>query len=272
MLSIHSPTITYTVLKTLLNIILLIWKKGADPRPSPTEDRDDKRNLDFVARMGEMIIVYGPEGSSELDQLLSAEQMLRLLLVHDQAFFNQSVPYPLARFRSARSWASSWSILTLYTARLSCSSMRLPVTRANSAKNHSAKVFIESAVTSSVSSSIIPSLTEAINRRKSLIVARSRGGSPSWRPCAPVAWETSTALWLSESTSSASCVRFSTRATHLFNTVSEDDRGWAEPTSSLTSHSASKHRSDLWGSFIRRSCCPSCCPRSGVLRAYSLWR
>ena len=55
--------------------------------------------------------------------------------------------------------------------------MRLPVTRANPAKNHSAKVFMESAVTSSVSSSIIPSLTEAINRRKSLIVARSRGGA-----------------------------------------------------------------------------------------------
>lgn len=46
--------------------------------------------------MGEMIIVYGPEGSGELDQLLSAEQMLRLLLVHDQAFFSQGVPYPLA--------------------------------------------------------------------------------------------------------------------------------------------------------------------------------
>ncbi len=89
-------------MKTLLGIILLVWKEGADPRPSPAEDRDDERNLDFVAWVREMIIVYGPEGSSELDQLLSAEQMLRLLLVHDQAFFSQDVPYPLVRFRSAR--------------------------------------------------------------------------------------------------------------------------------------------------------------------------
>ncbi len=96
MLFISGPINTHSVLKTLFGIILLVRKESTDPRPSPTKDRDDKRNLDFIARMGEMIIVYGPEGSSELKQLLSAEQMLRLLLVHDQAFTSQGVPYPLA--------------------------------------------------------------------------------------------------------------------------------------------------------------------------------
>ena len=95
MLSVNGPIKTHPVLKTLFGIVLLVRKKGADPRPSPTEDRNDERNLDFVAWMGEMIIVHGPEGNGELDQLLSAEQMLRLLLVHDQAFFGQGIPYPL---------------------------------------------------------------------------------------------------------------------------------------------------------------------------------
>ena len=59
--------------------------------------------------------------------------------------------------------------------------MGLPVTRANPAKNHSAKAFRESAVARSNSSLILPSLIEALNRRKSLIVAISRGGDPFWK-------------------------------------------------------------------------------------------
>ena len=64
----HSPGI-----EDPFGIILFVRGKGADPRPSPTEDRDNKGNLDFVAWMDEMIIVNGPEGSGKLDQLLSAE-------------------------------------------------------------------------------------------------------------------------------------------------------------------------------------------------------
>ena len=101
MLFISGPINTHSVLKTLFGIILLVRKEGTDPRPSPTKDRDDKRNLDFIAWMGEMIIVNGPEGSGKLDQLLSAEQMLRLLFVYDQAFFGQGIPYPLVYFHSA---------------------------------------------------------------------------------------------------------------------------------------------------------------------------
>ena len=55
------------------------------------------------------------------------------------------------------------------------------MTWANPAKNHSAKVFKESAVARSSSSSILPSLMEALNRRKSLIVAISGGSDPFWR-------------------------------------------------------------------------------------------
>ena len=73
MLSVNSSINTNPVLKTFFGIIPLIRKKGADPRPSPTEDRDNKRNLNFVAGVGKMIIVYSPEGNSKLDQFLSAE-------------------------------------------------------------------------------------------------------------------------------------------------------------------------------------------------------
>ena len=67
----------------LFGIILLVRKEGTDPRPSPTKDCDDERNLDFIAWMGEMIIVNSPEDSGKLNQLLSTKKMLRLLLVHN---------------------------------------------------------------------------------------------------------------------------------------------------------------------------------------------
>ena len=100
--SVRGSINTYPILETLFGTILLVRKKGANPRPSPTEDRDNERNLDFIARMGEMIIVNGPEGSGKLDKLLSAEQVLRLLFVYDQAFFGQNIPYPLVYVCSAR--------------------------------------------------------------------------------------------------------------------------------------------------------------------------
>ena len=73
MLSVNSPMNTHPVLKTLFSIILLVRKNGADPRLSSIEDRNNERNLNFVAWMGEMIIVHGPEGNDKLDQLLSVE-------------------------------------------------------------------------------------------------------------------------------------------------------------------------------------------------------
>lgn len=100
-LSISGPVKTYSVLKTLFRIIVLIRKEGTDPYPGPTEDRDNKRNLDFISKIGKMIIVNGPESSSNLDQLLSADQMLRLLFIYDQTFFGQGIPYLLIYFRSA---------------------------------------------------------------------------------------------------------------------------------------------------------------------------
>jgi len=88
---------TYLILKTFLGVILSVWKKGADPRPSPAKDGNNKGDLSFIAWMDEMIIVDGPECPFELDQLLLAEQMLRLFLIYDQTLLGQGMPYPLAK-------------------------------------------------------------------------------------------------------------------------------------------------------------------------------
>ena len=164
-----------------ISIVLPVGEEGTDPCPGPTEDRDNEWDSNFVAGLGKVSVVNGPEGDSELDQLLSTEQMLGLLLVYDRALFGQGIPHPLVTPNQLGTRISARDTLTLYTARRSSASIRLPVTRANPAKNHSAKVFIESTVTSLDSWSRIPSLTEVIKRRKSLMVARPRGGSPSRR-------------------------------------------------------------------------------------------
>lgn len=65
------------------------------------------------------------------------------------------------RTRKKYCTVSTVASVASYTECLSSASMRLPVTRANPAKNHSPKVFNESAVTSPFIS-INPSLTEAI--------------------------------------------------------------------------------------------------------------
>ena len=91
---------TYPVLKALLTVVLLVGEKSADPCASPTEDSNNKGDLSFIAWMDELTIVDGPERLRELDQLLLAEQMLRLLPVHDQPFMGQRMPYPLVEFCS----------------------------------------------------------------------------------------------------------------------------------------------------------------------------
>lgn len=94
MLPANCPTNSYPVLKTLLAIILLIREEGANPRTSPTKDRDNEGNLDFVARMDEMIVVDGPECVSEPNQLLFTEQVLRLLFAQlgKYSFLNGTIP------------------------------------------------------------------------------------------------------------------------------------------------------------------------------------
>ena len=49
MLFISGLIDTHSVLKTLFDIILLVRKEDTDPRPSLIKDRDDERNLDFIA-------------------------------------------------------------------------------------------------------------------------------------------------------------------------------------------------------------------------------
>jgi len=92
---------------------------------------------------------------------------------------------------SYRGMIIRFRILTSYTVYLSSWSIRLPVTRANPAKNHSAKVLSESTVI--LLSSILPRLIATWKRRKSLIVARSGGVEPSSRLHTPVVEYTSIA-------------------------------------------------------------------------------
>ena len=51
--------------------------------------------------MDELGVINSPECIGELNQLRFTEQVLRLFLVHDQAFFGQGIPSPLIEFRSA---------------------------------------------------------------------------------------------------------------------------------------------------------------------------
>ena len=138
----------------------------------------------------------------------------RLFLVHYQTFFSEGIPHPLVEFVFQFENA-----LTSFTARLSASLMRLLVTRANPAKNYPVKAFIASTVTFFCPSSIIPRLVATMKRRKSLMLARSRGGTPSRRLHAFIVWEASTAA-SSVFPVSCSCFCFSTAVTHLFYRVS----------------------------------------------------
>ena len=53
--------------------VLLLREEGADSCSCPAEDGNYEGNLNFVARMGESIIVDGPECIGELNQLLFTE-------------------------------------------------------------------------------------------------------------------------------------------------------------------------------------------------------
>lgn len=69
-----------------------------EPRSSPTKDGDCKGDLSFVTWMGGLGITDGPEHGVELNQLVFAEQLLRLFLIHNRAFFGQGIPCPLMKF------------------------------------------------------------------------------------------------------------------------------------------------------------------------------
>lgn len=69
--------------------------------------------------MSKMVIIHSPKGNAELVEFLFAEPMLRLLLIHDQAFFGQGIPDLLEVFRQLAVCTLAWNVLTLYTARLS---------------------------------------------------------------------------------------------------------------------------------------------------------
>ena len=72
----------------------------------------------------------------------------------------------------------------------------MPVTRANLAKNHSAKAFRKSGVICSSSSSILLLLIKALNRKKFLIIIISRSGNPSSKRLGFIILGISIADWL----------------------------------------------------------------------------
>ena len=109
--------------------VLLLRKEDVNSYSCPAEDGNYKGNLNFIAGISESIIVNDPECIGELNQLLFTKQVLWFFLVHNQAFFDQSISHPLMKFRLAlRTLCFKKNILTSYTAHLSSSSMRLLIT------------------------------------------------------------------------------------------------------------------------------------------------
>jgi hypothetical protein len=76
-------------------------EKGADPCSSPSEDVDNIGNLVFITWMNESDVIDSPESNIELNKFLFTEEVLLLFLIHDQVFFSQGIPCPLAQFRLA---------------------------------------------------------------------------------------------------------------------------------------------------------------------------
>ena len=109
----------YPVPKAPLIFILLLREEGADSCSCPAEDGDCEGNLYFIAWMDELGVVDSPEYSGELNQLLFTEQMLRLFLVHDQAFFGQGISGPLMKFVKALGTLDSTSACTYIVYRTS---------------------------------------------------------------------------------------------------------------------------------------------------------
>ena len=94
-LASNPSTEIYLVSQTPFVLVLFVGEEGTYPRPSPTENGDCEGNLSFITWMDEVGIVDSPERGAELNQLPFAEQLLLLFLIHNQAFFGQSVSGPL---------------------------------------------------------------------------------------------------------------------------------------------------------------------------------
>ncbi len=82
--------------------VVLVGKEGANPRSSPTEYSDGEGDLDFIARMGELNIVIGPEGFVKLNPFMLPKIMLRFFYFHNKRFLNQRVPGPLVKSLSLK--------------------------------------------------------------------------------------------------------------------------------------------------------------------------
>jgi len=94
----NRSTEIYLISKTPFVLVLFVGEEGTDPRPSPTKDGDCEGDLSFIPWMDELGIVDGPKRGVELNQLIFAEQLLLLFLIHNQAIFGQGIPGPLMKF------------------------------------------------------------------------------------------------------------------------------------------------------------------------------
>jgi len=94
----------YSVPKTSFMFVVLVGKDRANPRSSPTEYRDGEGDLDFIARMGELNIIIGPEGFVELNPFMLPKIMLRFFHFHNKRLLNQRVPGPLVKLLSLKSF------------------------------------------------------------------------------------------------------------------------------------------------------------------------
>lgn len=97
-LPLNYSTEIYLISKTSFVSVLFVKEEGINPCLSPTEDDDCEGNLNFITWMDELSIVDGPERGVELDQLVFAEQLLLLFLIHNQAFFGLGIPGPLMKY------------------------------------------------------------------------------------------------------------------------------------------------------------------------------
>jgi len=81
--------------------VLLIRQESPDSCSSPNIKGRYPRDLDFVAWMGEDSVVCGPERNVELVPFFFTEEMLLLIFVHNETFFEQGVSHPLIDISSA---------------------------------------------------------------------------------------------------------------------------------------------------------------------------
>lgn len=157
------------------------WGKRRRSLLQSNRRRRLRRNLSFVTWTGELRrIVDGPECNIKLDQLLFTKKLLLLLLVHDQAFLGQCISCPLIDSYLAR---ETLQVSSERTHVVYCTSVFLiDQIAGNSSK--SSRVPLRKSVyriDGVRSSSILPRLIATWKRRKSLMVARSGGGTPSLR-------------------------------------------------------------------------------------------